>query len=73
MKKIFIYYVIGFVIAVSIGFFTSENQFYGFIIAMLLYTVCVGIFSFFFGIFGANPMDDSPYEKRKKEVSDKPE
>ncbi|NLN32765.1 MAG: hypothetical protein GX159_04130 [Flavobacteriaceae bacterium] len=67
MKKVFIYYIVGFVIAVSIGFFTSENPFYGFIVAMILYTVFVGIVSVFFGTFGANPMDKSPYEIRKKE------
>lgn len=66
MKKVFLYYVAGFVIAVGIGYFTSDNPFYGFIVAMILYAVFVGILSFFFGIFGANPMDKSPYEKRKK-------
>ena len=67
MKKVFIYYIIGLVIAVSIGYFTSENPFYGFIVALILYLVLVAILSIFFGIFNANPMDKSPYEKRKKE------
>jgi len=67
MKKVFIYYIVGFVIAVSIGFFTSENPFYGFIVAMILYAFLVAILSIFFGTFGANPMDKSPYEIRKKE------
>ncbi len=67
MKKVFIYYIVGFVIAVSIGYFTSENPFYGFIVAMILYAVLVAILSIFFGTFGANPMDKSPYEIRKKE------
>lgn len=70
MKKVFIYYAIAFVIAVTIGFFTSENQFYGFIVAMILFAVFSAIMSIFFGIFQANPMDDSPYEKRKKELKD---
>lgn len=67
MKKVFIYYIVGFLVAVSIGYFTNENPFYGFIIAMILYAVFVAILSLFFGVFGANPMDNSPYEKRKKE------
>jgi len=67
MKKVFIYYIIGLVIAVSIGYFTSDNPYYGFIVALILYLVFVGILSIFFGILGANPMDKSPYEKRKKE------
>jgi len=67
MKKVFIYYIIGFIIAVSIGYFSSQNPFYGFIVATILYMVLVGVLSLFFGIFNANPMDKSPYEKRKKE------
>ena len=67
MKKVFLYYILGFLIAVTIGYFSNENPFYGFIIAMVLYAVFVAILSFFMGAFGANPMDNSPYEKRKKE------
>jgi len=67
MKKVFIYYLAGFVIAVGIGYFTSQNPFYGFIIGMILYVVFVALLSLFFGIFGANPMDKSPYEKKKKQ------
>lgn len=67
MKKVFIYYIVGFFIAVSIGYFSSENPFYGFFIGMILYAIFVAILSFFMGAFGANPMDNSPYEKRKKE------
>lgn len=70
MKKTFIYYAVAFVIAVTIGFFTSENQFYGFIIAMILFAVFSAVMSIFFGLFGANPMDKSPYEKRKKVVDE---
>ena len=67
MKKVFIYYFLGFLVAVTIGYFTSENPFYGFFIGMILYALFVAIMSIFFGAFGANPMDNSPYEKRKKE------
>lgn len=67
MKKVFIYYLAGFIIATGIGYFTSENPFYGFIIAMVLYIVFIALLSFFFGAFGADPMDKSPYEKRKKQ------
>lgn len=68
MKKVFIYYIVGFIIAVSIGFFTSENPYLGFFVAMIGYAVFVGILSIFFGLFGADPTDKSPYEKRKKDV-----
>lgn len=70
MKKVYIYYVIGFVIAVTIGFYTGENQFYGFIVAMILFAVFSSILSIFFGFFQANPIDESPYDRRKKEVKE---
>ncbi len=67
MKKVFVYYIVGFLASVTIGYFTNENPFYGFIIAMVLYAIFVAILSLFFGAFGADPMDKSPYERRKKE------
>jgi len=67
MKRVFLYYILGFILVVSIGYFTSENPFYGFIVCAILYVVFIGLLSFFFGLFGANPMDESPYEKRKKQ------
>jgi hypothetical protein len=68
--KTFVYYFIAFLIAVTIGYFRSENPFYGFIIAMIAFAILSGILSLFLGIFNANPIEKSPYERRKKEIKE---
>lgn len=60
--KPFHYYTLGFVIAVGIGFLIKD--YLGFVIAGGLYAILLGLFV---SIFNLNPVEKSPYDKRKKE------
>lgn len=62
--KVFHYYIIGFVIAVTIGFIL--NEYIGFLCACILYAIVVGIFS---PLHSINPVEKSPYDKRKSDPS----
>lgn len=59
--KAFHYYVIGFVIAVAIGF--TVNEYVGFVLAGAIYAILLGIIV---SVFNINPLEKSPYDKRKK-------
>jgi len=67
IKPIF-YYIAGFVISVSIGFLVKEYM--GFVLAGAIYAILTGLI---LAVFNVNPVEKSIYDKRKKEVSDKPE
>ncbi|MFA7686527.1 MAG: hypothetical protein WCY25_01545 [Moheibacter sp.] len=60
--KPFHYYAIGFVVAVTIGFIVKEYM--GFVIAGGLYAILLGLIV---SIFNFNPVEKSPYDKRKKD------
>ncbi|MDD3772435.1 MAG: hypothetical protein RBT46_01575 [Weeksellaceae bacterium] len=60
----FIYYGIGFLIVSIIGY--AINYIVGFLAAFVLYAVFLVIISIFYGISDKNPVEKSPYEKRKK-------
>ncbi len=60
--KPFHYYALGFFIAVLIGFLVGE--YLGFVIAGGLYAILLGLVV---SIFNINPVEKSPYDKRKEE------
>lgn len=60
-----VYYIIGFLIAVSIGYYI--NQIVGALAVFVIYPILSGIIAFFFGLAGGDPNEKSIYEKRKKE------
>lgn len=60
--KPFHYYTIGFVVAVTIGFLIKD--YLGFVIAGAIYAILLGLVV---SIFNLNPVEKSPYDKRKKD------
>lgn len=60
--KPFHYYSIGFIISVTIGFIIKE--YLGFVIAGAIYAILLGLI---LSIFNINPVEKSPFDKRKKE------
>lgn len=62
--KFFIYYGIGFLIVSIIGY--AINYIVGFLAAFVLYAIFLAIISIFYGLSGGNPVEKSPYDRRKK-------
>lgn len=66
MKRVFIYYLIGFAIATGLGYYLSKDPIKGFVVGALIYMGLLAFVSIFFGLAGSDPTNDSPYYKRKK-------
>jgi hypothetical protein len=64
IKPIF-YYVAGLLASLIIGFWIKE--YIGFVVAGAVYAILLGLIV---GIFNIDPVEKSPYEKRKKENQD---